>query len=136
MQVIFDFIFLMETRFGTGKFRPEIRDIIRPSQFQANEMINFILARCVTCYPVLSIILVLLAIRYIAYTLRVSWLADSIFCSSLQYSARCAGRVWQPIMRHTTRCFGLHTKIWRATCGTCATRCVASDTDRTASTKS
>src|SRR5581483_3319423 len=34
MQVIFDFVFFMEARFGAGKLRPKIRDVVGATQLQ------------------------------------------------------------------------------------------------------
>ena len=97
MQIIFDLIFFMETWFRTGQLRPQIRDLIRAAQFQAHKMVNLILTRSVTFNPILSIHLVLLAIRHITHTLRVSRLTNSVFCSSRENGARCAGKSAKPL---------------------------------------
>src|SRR5216683_891765 len=55
VQVVFDAIFLVEAWRGAGSLGPEIRDIIRAAQLQANEMIDLVLARQVACYSILSV---------------------------------------------------------------------------------
>jgi len=59
----------MKAGLRTGSFRPEVRDIIRATKLETDEMINFILTRPVAAYTVLCVYLVLFALRYITYGL-------------------------------------------------------------------
>ncbi len=55
MQVIFDFIFLVETRCGAGWLGPQIRNIIGTPQFQGNEVIDLVLAARVAGDPIIRV---------------------------------------------------------------------------------
>ncbi len=111
VQVVFDEIFLMKAWRRAGKLRPEIRDIIRAAQFQADEMINLVLAGQVTCNTILGVNLVLFALWHVAYRARISLLANDVFGRVCEDGTGRAREVLQAIMSHTPRGLGLDTPV-------------------------
>ncbi len=111
VQVVFDEIFLMKAWRGAGKLRPEIRDVIRAAQLQADEMINLVLAGQVTCNTILGVNLVLFALWHVAYRARISLLANDVFGRVCEDGTGRAREVLQAIMSHTPRGLGLDTPV-------------------------
>src|SRR5215472_2634806 len=111
MQVVFDQVFLMKARCRAGGFRPEIRNLIRATQLQADEMIDLVLAGQVTCYTVLRVYLVFLTLRHVSYRACISLLANDVFGRVCEEGTRCAGEVLEAIVSHTSRGLGLDAPV-------------------------
>ena len=67
VQIIFDLIFIMVARPGQSGFRPQIRNVVRAAQFEAYQVINLKIARCMVADAIFSVYLVFLAGRDVAY---------------------------------------------------------------------
>ncbi len=91
VQVVLDLILLVEARFWRRCLRPEIGDIIRATQLQADQVIDFVLACRVTLDTVFGIDLVLFAGRHIADAAGVARLADLGFCRIREDRTRRTG---------------------------------------------
>ena len=111
VQVVFDAIFLVEAWRRAGCLRPEIRDIIRAAQLQADEMINLVLAGQVTCNTILGVNLVLFALWHVAHRARISLLANDVFGRVCEDGTGRTGGVLQAILSHTSRSLGLNTPV-------------------------
>src|SRR6266480_2500197 len=90
MEVIFHFIFLVKTWFWRGCFRPEVGNVIRATEFQGNEMVDFILTWRMIRYSIFSIDLVFLAIRDIADSPRVSIGANLLWSCLCGDGTKCS----------------------------------------------
>src|SRR5579859_813723 len=112
MQVILYLVFLVEAWLWARCLRPEISKTVRSSQFQANEMIYFILACRMMEDAICRVVLILFTCRDIAYGTGITRLANDGFGGGGDDIAGRTSAIGQTIMSLAPRRLALYSPVW------------------------
>src|SRR5260370_23045277 len=96
VQKVLDLILLVKSRLRAGRLRPEVGDVVRAPQLQADEMVDFILTSDVARDAVFVVRLGLFAFRHVPHGASVARLANLPLGRARKESPRSAGGVRSP----------------------------------------